>query len=98
MKSIQREQILRLNCPGFGEESYLTIGKAKALDNYDVIVANPVSILHLFDRDPDVLKEIDSKLDEGLTSFTLKNDSLLQALESDLKLSLIHIYSLQTRI
>jgi hypothetical protein len=97
MKSIQREQILRLNCPGFGEESYLTIGKAKALDNYDVIVANPVSILHLFDRDPDVLKEIDSKLDEGLTSFTLKNDSLLQALESDLKKRIFELVSFLER-
>ena len=97
MKSIQREQILRLNCPGFGEESYLTIGKAKPLDNYDVIVANPVSILHLFDRDPDVLKEIDSKLDEGLTSFTLKNDSLLQALESDLKKRIFELVSFLER-
>jgi hypothetical protein len=97
MKSIQREQVLRLNCPGFGEESYLTIGKAKPLDNYDVIVANPVSILHLFDREPEVLKEIDSKLDEGLTSFTLKNDSLLQALESDLKKRIFELVSFLER-
>lgn len=97
MKSIQKEQVLRLNCPGFGEESYLTIGKAKPLDNYDVIVANPVSILHLFDRDPDVLKEIDGKLDEGLTSFALKNDSLLQALESDLKKRIFELVSFLER-
>ncbi|HEY9677454.1 MAG TPA: hypothetical protein V6C76_05570 [Drouetiella sp.] len=93
MKSIQKEQVLRLNCPGFGEESYLTIGKAKPLDNYDVIVANPVSILHFFDREPDVLKDIDAKLNEGLTSFTLKNDSLLQALESDLKKRIFELVS-----
>ncbi|MBS1954070.1 MAG: hypothetical protein JST89_07790 [Cyanobacteria bacterium SZAS-4] len=97
MKSIQKEQVLRLNCPGFGEESYLTIGKAKPLDNYDVIVANPVSILHLFDREPDVLKEIDGKLDEGLTSFALKNDSLLQALESDLKKRIFELVSFLER-
>ncbi|MFN8550107.1 MAG: hypothetical protein U0103_01365 [Candidatus Obscuribacterales bacterium] len=97
MKSIQREQVLRLNCPGFGEESYLTIGKAKPLDNYDVIIANPVSILHLFDRDPEVLKEINGKLDEGLTSFTLKNDSLLQALESDLKKRIFELVSFLER-
>jgi len=97
MKSIQREQVLRLNCPGFGEESYLTIGKAKPLDNYDVIIANPVSILHLFDREPDVLKEIDGKLDEGLTSFTLKNDALLQALESDLKKRIFELVSFLER-
>lgn len=97
MKSIQREQVLRLNCPGFGEESYLTIGKAKPLDNYDVIIANPVSILHLFDREPDVLKEINGKLDEGLTSFTLKNDSLLQALESDLKKRIFELVSFLER-
>lgn len=97
MKSIQKEQILRLNCPGFGEESFLTIGKAKPLDNYDVIVANPVSILHLFDREPEVLKEIDAKLNEGLTSFTLKNDSLLQALESDLKKRIFELVSFLER-
>lgn len=97
MKSIQKEQILRLNCPGFGEESFLTIGQAKPLDNYDVIIANPVSILHLFDREPDVLKEIDAKLDEGLTSYTIKNDGLLQSLESDLKKRIFELVSFLER-
>jgi hypothetical protein len=85
MTSIQKEQILRLNCPGFGEESFLTIGKARSLDSYSVIIVNPVSILHLFDRAPDAVKEIDTKLAEGLTSYSTRDDDLLQALESDLK-------------
>jgi len=97
MKSIRKEQILRLNCPGYGEDSYLTMGRAKSLDNYDVIVANPVSILHLFDRDQDVLKDVNSKLDEGLTSFTLKNDGLLQSLESDLKKRIFELVSFLER-
>lgn len=93
MKSVQREQILRLNCPGYGEESYLTIGKAKPLDQYSVIVVNPVSILHLFDKDPDAVKDIDNKLDEGLTSYTYKNDQLLQSLENDLKKRIFELVS-----
>ncbi len=34
MKSIEKDRILRLNCPGFGEESFLTSGRAKPLDYY----------------------------------------------------------------
>ncbi|MGH9553332.1 MAG: hypothetical protein ACRD3W_28385, partial [Terriglobales bacterium] len=93
MSVIPKEQILRLNCPGYGEQSYLTIGKARPLDTYSVIVVNPVSILHLFDKDPDATLDIDSKLNEGLTSFSLRGDELLQSVEVDLKKRIFELVS-----
>ena len=56
MKSIQKEQILRLNCPGFGEESYLTIGKAK-----------PLAILRVVDK---FLLQLESQLAEKKVEVT----------------------------
>ncbi len=47
---IDKDRVLRLNCPGYGEETHLNLGRAKTLDNYQVIIANPVSLLHLFDK------------------------------------------------
>ena len=41
MKMIDKDRVLRLNCPGFGEETHLNLGRAKTLDNYQVIIANP---------------------------------------------------------
>ena len=85
MKSIQKEQILRVNCPGFGEENYLTVGKAKPLDAYKTIIVNPVSVFHLFDRDLDLQREIDVKLADGLTNLTIPSDTVLQSIQEDLK-------------
>jgi hypothetical protein len=85
MKSIQKEQILRVNCPGFGEENYLTVGKAKPLDAYKCIIVNPVSVFHLFDRDLDLQREIDVKLADGLTNLTIPSDTILQSIQEDLK-------------
>jgi hypothetical protein len=85
MKSIQKEQILRVNCPGFGEENYLTVGKAKPLDAYKTIIVNPVSVFHLFDRDLDLQREIDVKLADGLTNLTIPTDTVLQSIQEDLK-------------
>jgi hypothetical protein len=85
MNSIQKEQILRVNCPGFGEENYFTVGKARALDAYKVIIVNPVSIFHIFDKDLELQKDIDTKLAEGLTSSTIASDQPLQTILDDLK-------------
>jgi hypothetical protein len=85
MNSIQKEQILRVNCPGFGEENYFSAGKAKSLDAYKVIIINPVSIFHLFDNDLKLQKEIDDDLADGLTSRTVASDSLLQSIQEELK-------------
>jgi len=93
MSVIPSEQILRLNCPGYGEENFLTLGRARPLDAYSVIVANPVSILHLFDKDPDNLKEIENKIAEGGSSFLLRTDTTLQDIESDLKQRIFELVS-----
>lgn len=87
MKAIEKEQILRLNCPGFGEESYLNYGKAKPLNEYTVIAVNPTSILHLFDRDPETIKQVETAQAEGLTSVTIRKDDLLQTLVTVLRSS-----------
>lgn len=93
MSVIPKEQILRLNCPGFGEEGYLTLGKARPLDTYSVIVANPVSILHLFDRDADAVKEVDGRLAEGAGSYILNSDNVLHDIEGDLKQRIFELVS-----
>jgi hypothetical protein len=93
MSVIPSDQILRLNCPGYGEESFLSLGKARSLDTYSVIIANPVSILHLFDRDLDSVKEIDAKLNEGVGSYVLKSDRVLQDIEGDLKQRIFELVS-----
>ena len=74
-----------MNCPGFGEENYFSVGKAKSLDAYKVIIVNPVSIFHLFDNDLKLQKEIDNDLADGLTSRTVASDSLLQSIQEELK-------------
>ncbi len=97
MSVIPKEQILRLNCPGYGEESFLTLGKARALDTYSVIIANPVSILHLFDRDPESVREIETKMSEGSSSYLLKTDAVLQEIETDLKQRIFELVSFLER-
>ena len=97
MSVIPKEQILRLNCPGYGEESFLTLGKARALDTYSVIIANPVSILHLFDRDPDTVREIEAKMSDGSSSHLLKSDAVLQEIEADLKQRIFELVSFLER-
>jgi hypothetical protein len=88
MKSIDRERVLRLNCPGFGEESHLNLGRAKSLDNYQVIIANPVSLLHLFDKGPEPTRRINQLLSEGVNQLNVPDDALIQELinESDARL------------
>jgi len=84
MKVISKEEILRLNCPGFGEQSFLNNGRAKALDAYTVIVANPLSVLHLFDIDSDTLKHVESAQIESLTSIDLNSDQLLKTINDEI--------------
>ncbi len=88
MKSIDRERVLRLNCPGFGDESHLNLGRAKSLDNYQVIIANPVSLLHLFDKGPEPTRRINQLLSEGVNQLNVPDDALIQELinESDSRL------------
>jgi cell division septum initiation protein DivIVA len=80
MRTILKEEILRLNCPGYGEQSTLSVGKARSLETYKVLFVNPTSILHLFDDGSDVLRQIEAAQTDGLTSFALPSDELLNKL------------------
>ncbi len=80
MKSFEKKEVLRLNCPGYGEESTLSAESARPLDDYRVIIANPVSILHLFGGDADTLKQIETAQSEGLTSLCLPDDTRLKSI------------------
>jgi hypothetical protein len=80
MKSIDRDRVLRINCPGYGEESSFNLGRARSLDNYQVIVANPVSLLHLFDKGPEPTRRINQLLSEGINQLNVPDDALIQEL------------------
>ncbi|MBI5174994.1 MAG: hypothetical protein HY986_19055 [Candidatus Melainabacteria bacterium] len=86
--SIDKDRVLRLNCPGYGEESYLNLGQAKSLEHYQVIIANPVSLLHLFDKGPEAARRINHFLQEGINQLNVPDDALIQELinESDARL------------
>jgi hypothetical protein len=88
MKMIDKDRVLRLNCPGFGEEAHLNLGRAKTLDNYQVIIANPVSLLHLFDKGPEPTRRISQLMSEGSNQLNVPDDALIQELinESDARL------------
>ena len=64
--TIDKDRVLRLNCPGYGEESHLNLGQAKSLEHYQVIIANPVSLLHLFDKGPEATRRINQFVQEGI--------------------------------
>jgi hypothetical protein len=83
MNTIAKEEILRLNCPGFGQQSDLTIGNARSLDTYKAIIVNPTSILHLFDEGSDTLRQIEAAQKEGQMEFALPSDDLLSRLNDE---------------
>ena len=83
MRTIPKERILRVNCPGFGVNANFNLGSAKPLDEYSAIIVNPVSIAHLFDKDPEVVRRIDQALEEGHTTFTVDDDLLLRNIAAE---------------
>lgn len=85
MAAIEKDRVLRINCPGYGHQSYFSTGCARALEDYSVIVVNPISVLHLFDKDPDLLRQIESAQSDGMTAFVAKSDKLVQSVVGDLE-------------
>src|SRR4029434_2302289 len=85
MAAIEKDRVLRINCPGFGHQSYLSTGCARPLTDYDVVIVNPVSVLHLFDKDPELLKQIEASQQEGTTAFVAKSDKLIQSVITDME-------------
>ena len=83
LRSIQSQAILRLNCPGYGQASALYKASAGPLTDYKVIIVNPLSILHLFEEQTDLVKQIDIAISEGLTSFKLSDNELINKISAE---------------
>lgn len=84
MDGLGKDQILRVNCPGFGHETHFTDGYGKPLPDYKVAIINATSLVHLFDKNPAILSQIDHAIKEGMTSFTARSDKLLESVTGDL--------------
>ncbi len=85
LQSIQSQAILRLNCPGYGQALGLSRDSAGPLTNYRVIIVNPLSILHLFDIQLDIVKQIDMAIGDGLTSFKLDDDRIINQISTEIE-------------
>ncbi|HEY9790827.1 MAG TPA: hypothetical protein V6D22_10535 [Candidatus Obscuribacterales bacterium] len=81
--ALNEEKVLRINCPGFGVSSTLPLGEAKPLAMYEVIVVNPTSILHLFENNSDVIKQIELLQSDGMTSYRYETDSPLENIQAE---------------
>lgn len=83
MSALSEDKVLRLNCPGFGVSSTLALGEAKPLAMYEVIVVNPISVVHLFKNQSDQLKQIEVLQSDGMTSFRAEDDTLIDEIIGD---------------
>lgn len=97
MRTIPKERILRVNCPGFGVNANFNLGSAKPLNEYSAIVVNPVSIAHLFDKDPEVVRRIDKSLEEGHTTFTVDDDMLLRNIAAEAESRILELSDFLTQ-
>ncbi len=84
-KSVQSEAILRLNCPGYGSSGLLTCGKARPLTDYKVIIVNPISIVHLFEEDELLMRQIDTALAEGLSTHRLGDSNIIERISQQIE-------------
>jgi hypothetical protein len=86
MSVLSEDKVLRINCPGFGVSSILPLGEAKPLAMYEVIVVNPTSVLHLFENNSDVIKQIEVLQSDGMTSYRAETDAQLEAVSAEFEL------------
>ena len=78
MSNIQEDRILRIHSPGYGTNGCLKEGSANPLDSYDVMIINPLSIIHLFEsNDSELIEQINLASSQGLTNFNLSSDVIL---------------------
>ncbi len=94
MSRLTEAEILRLNCPGFGQQSFLTQGCARPLHEYRAVVINPVSIIHLFDKDPELILEVEAHSLDGMTSYQAKSDKVLDSIMLDLEMRMVELVQL----
>jgi hypothetical protein len=86
MSALPEEKVLRINCPGFGMSSTLPLGEAKPLAMYEVVVVNPTSVLHLFESNSELIKEIEVLQSDGMTSYRAETDTVLENISAELEL------------
>jgi hypothetical protein len=86
MSNLSADKVLRVNCTGWGTSSTLPLGEAKPLAMYDVIVVNPVSIVHLFEPKSDGAKQAEKLVADGESKLKLDNDSVLESISAELEL------------
>lgn len=97
MRTIPKERILRVNCPGYGVEANFNLGNAKPLNNYSAIIVNPTSIAHLFDKDPELVRRIDSSLAEGHTTYKLEDDLILRNIAAEAESRILELSDFLTQ-
>lgn len=97
MRKIPKERILRVNCPGYGVEANFNLGSAKPLNNYSAIIVNPVSIAHLFDKDPELVRRIDAGLAEGHTTFKTEDDLVVRNIAAEAESRILELSDFLTQ-
>lgn len=97
MRTIPKERILRVNCPGYGVETNFNLGNAKPLNNYSAIIVNPTSIAHLFDKDPELVRRIDTSLAEGHTTYKLDDDLILRNIAAEAESRILELSDFLTQ-
>lgn len=97
MRSIPKERILRVNCPGYGVDGHLNLGSAKALHNYTAIIVNPVSIAHIFDKDPELVRQADQAIATGQTSYAIDDDMLLRNIAAEVESRILELSDFLTQ-
>lgn len=85
LKSLQAQSILRLNCPGFGGSSLLGQGKAKPLTEYKVIIVNPVSIVHLFEDDVQLIRQVEMAQAEELSGCKITDNDVIDRISQQIE-------------
>ncbi|MBX9667996.1 MAG: hypothetical protein K2X93_10275 [Candidatus Obscuribacterales bacterium] len=97
MRTIPKERILRVNCPGYGTDAHWNLGRAKSLNSYSAIIVNPVSIAHLFDKDPELVRKVDQSLAEGQTTIAIDDDLLLRNLSAEVDSRILELSDFLTQ-
>lgn len=97
MRSIPKQRILRVNCPGYGVDSYFDLKEAKELKKYTAIIVNPSSIVHLYKKDLDLVRRVDEAIAQGQTSLSVADDEILRSIEQEVETRIIQLSDFLTQ-
>ncbi|QQR58552.1 MAG: hypothetical protein IPG59_03380 [Candidatus Melainabacteria bacterium] len=97
MRSIPKQRILRVNCPGYGVDSYFDLKEAKELKKYTAIIVNPSSIVHLYKKDLDLARRVEEAIAQGQTSLSVADDEILRSIEQEVETRIIQLSDFLTQ-